>query len=164
MASTGPAPLFATASTTPSICPGTAKGMTLMVATISLVLTGVKFGSVASVRLSSTAFMRAMRLVSSTKSPAVSARILTRPVAARERASKGAASTRPSRSAASSSGTSPTSSRAAITSRWPPSRSAAMAPSSSTVPFFKTRPVRRMVCARIAPFASSSRVGPKIMP
>ena len=151
------------ASITPSTAPGTAKGMILMVASISFAATTLRFGRVATVMLSSTWLMRSISPASAVNSPALSANRLTRPVEARERATRGLISRFAMRSAASSSGTSPASRRAAITSRRPASRSAAMAASSSTRPFFSTLPGRRSVWARTAPRASSSGVGPKIM-
>ena len=159
----GGGPCFAMVSATWSTAPGTAKGMTLMVASISLAETGMCEASVATVSDSSSAFSRSIVVASTTSRPGVSANRFTRPVEARERPSSGPIRALASRSAASSSGTSPGSSRAAMTLPWPPCCRAAIAGGSSTVPFFRTRPCNRTVCARMAPRASSSGVGPKIM-
>ncbi len=156
-------PVRRIASARSSTRPGAAKGITLIVASMSRACTGTRSGSVAMVRLSSSALTAWMRAASSTSRPCDSATRFARPVPARERATPGTSMASAMRRAASSSATSPGSSRAAMTSAMPASRSAASSFAASTVPFLIVGPPgRRAVCASTAPRAWSSGVGPKI--
>ena len=155
-------PWRARASARSSRAPGTAKGMILTVATISRAATTAWLGSVPIVIASSTALMRSIFAVSTTSRPAVSALRLTRPVAARLRERRGETNGSARRSAQMSSGTSPGSSRATMTSATPAFRSAVIAASSSTDPLRIMRSARRWECALIAPLASARGTGPNL--
>ena len=156
-------PVAAACSTSASSAPGTANGITLMVATMSRGATTLKSGRVATVSASLTRFTRSILPAFTRKSPATSACRFTRPVPARPAVRPGLWSTSATRAALSFSPTSPGSSRAAITSTRPARRNAAMASASSTTPFLTTRSPSRCVCATMAPIASSSPTAPNLM-
>ena len=150
----------AAASARCSAASGTAKGITLMVATISRAAAGAESGKVPTVSPSSTALTRSSAARSTSSRPGTSASRLTRPVPGLDADSPAASTASARRRAASSSPTSSFSSWAAITPGSPSAARAATAPASRTDPFRRTHPERRRVWARMAPSASSSGTHP----
>ena len=112
---------------------------------------------------SSTRLRRSTASLSTTSTPAVSAKRLARPVKARSTWTPSPVIAAAISAAATSSETSPGSSRATTMSLIPAASSAAASTGPISVPFLSTNVPWRIVCTAVAPIASCGATGPNFM-
>src|SRR5262245_43640069 len=153
----------ATATAASRTAPAAANGMILTVAIISPATTGLNADKVAKVTASSIKFRQSIAVLSTTSTPGLSANRLARPVKARSTRTPSPATAAAISAAASSSDTSPGSSRATTISATPAARSAAISAGPTTVPFLSTTPALRIECTAMPPSASPTGTGPNFI-
>ena len=142
---------------------GTANGMIFTVPIISPATTGLKAGSVAKVTASSIRLSASIASLSTTRTPALSANRLHRPVNARSIVTPSPPKAAAMRAAASSSPMSPVSMRATTTSAIPAAFIASISRAPMTVPFLSTKLPCRIECTAVAPSASAMGTAPNLM-